>query len=120
MSATAGCYRPVHLAQRGGGQPAPGLLLSWALAFRDYEVAAPDPGPNQAFFPQHRQCPLCRALGDSVLLREALDRWDAPRQLADLDLAAQDACQLQVQRLLRVMINAHMITLGNLCAHQWF
>jgi len=83
-------------------------------------VTAPNPRPDQALIPQHRQCPLGRALCDAVLLREALDRWDAPRQLASLDLAAQDGCELEVQRLFRVMINGHMITLGNPCAHQSF
>ena len=59
-------------------------------------------------------------LRDAVLLREALDRWDAPRQLPGLDLAAQDSGQLQVQRLFSVVINAHMITLENPHAHQCF
>jgi len=36
------------------------------------------------------------------------------------DLAAQDGSQLEVQRLLGVVVDGHMITLGNLCVHLRF
>src|ERR1700677_1282088 len=75
-------------------------------------MAAAHPAADQALLAQHRERSLSRALRYPVLLREGLHGRDSPLQFPGFDLGAQDRRQLLVQRLLGVMINSHMITIG--------
>jgi len=58
-----------------GTAAARAFLSRRALVLGDDEVAAPNPGSDQALFPQHRQRTLGRALRDPVLLREPGRSW---------------------------------------------
>jgi hypothetical protein len=94
----------------------PTRLAGRSLVWRNHEVPAALAAGNQALLPQDPERALGRALGDLVLLLQALYARQPTGQLAALDLPAQHCSQLDVQRRHRIMIEIHMITLGNLCA----
>ena len=75
-------------------------------------MTAAHPAPDKALLAQHRERLFGRALRYPVSLRERFYRWDALRDFPRLDLATQDRRQLQIQRLLGVVVDAHTITIG--------
>lgn len=83
-------------------------------------MSAPLARADQALFPQQREGPLGRALCDLVLLLEILHGRQAAGQFATRDLPSEDRSELDVQRGHGVMVKAHMIMLGNCCAHLHF
>ena len=76
--------------------------------------AAPGDGDDKAFVAQHSEGLFGGALGDPVLLGDALDRWHRLTRgdLAGCDHLAQNTGQLQVDRLPGEMINGHLASVG--------
>jgi hypothetical protein len=77
------------------------------------ERSLADHAQEDALFLQNCERLLGGDVADTVFLAEGLDARHAAGQRAVLDLTAQQSRQLNVQRRRRVMINEHVITVGN-------
>jgi hypothetical protein len=80
-------------------------------------MTAPHRRADETFLPQDRERSLGRADRHFVPLSQTFRRRHTPRQLATLDLIADDPGELRIQRSRRVVIKAHVITLKNPCVH---